>query len=650
MLDSLGTSMEYGLSWPVWIAAAGIVVFCLLGLYAFILLMTGKRSSARLRFLQPPTLRGRMILALVLAATLPAISLALVLSERTSHERLENVAMTLTGQASGIARVTDFFMDKATSGLTGAARHLARIPATETDLLGEQLIRHHRGQRAFKTLLLVDTNGRVIVASSQVDGQPQLFPGPSGTLKDQVYFQQPMLSGLPFVSEVLHDTELSSESTIAVSVPMSDADGSVQAIIVGALNISRFEQLATQLAFSRGISTIILDQAGQAILPTDTTDKGGIDSQAVLALRPQNEPRSVFNFEADRTDTDSHGTERFIAASVPSRTGWEVILFRSLSNVQAELMAEYFVALAWLAVAILISVCLALALANGIARPLQELDAAVRNFKIDMDQAPARPSPDAPAEVLSVFEHLGKVALRLRTSYARLRKSIQQGEKLRGEMIYVIANREKEIEKRTNELKAANDALEQANREDSLTGLANRRWFAEFFDRTWRTAMRDKTPIGILLIDIDHFKAYNDTYGHQVGDNCLKAVADAIRAIVGRASDLVARYGGEEFVIILGNTPLDGALQVGENIRTAVENLSITHAGSKDHNHVTISVGVTSTVPTRNDQPETHLVAADRALYNAKENGRNKVAYSTSAQTGIYQILCRPNDAIPRLS
>jgi hypothetical protein len=94
MLDSLGTSMEYGLSWPVWIATAGIVVFCLLGLYAFILLLTGKRSSARLRFLLPPTLRGRMILALVLAATLPAISLALVLSERASHERLEKDAMT----------------------------------------------------------------------------------------------------------------------------------------------------------------------------------------------------------------------------------------------------------------------------------------------------------------------------------------------------------------------------------------------------------------------------------------------------------------------------------------------------------------------------------------------------------------------------
>ena len=162
--------------------------------------------------------------------------------------------------------------------------------------------------------------------------------------------------------------------------------------------------------------------------------------------------------------------------------------------------------------------------------------------------------------------------------------------------------------------------------------------------------MRDKTPVGILLIDIDRFKAYNDTYGHQVGDTCLKTVADAIRAIVGRATDLVARYGGEEFVIILGNTPLDGALQVGENIRTAVENLGIAHEGSNDHSHVTVSVGVTSTVPTRNDQPETHLLAADRALYNAKENGRNKVAYSTSAQTGVYQILCTPNDATPRLS
>ncbi|MAF83856.1 MAG: diguanylate cyclase [Chromatiales bacterium] len=217
-------------------------------------------------------------------------------------------------------------------------------------------------------------------------------------------------------------------------------------------------------------------------------------------------------------------------------------------------------------------------------------------------------------------------------------------------MIYVISNREEEIRTRTRELEEANTTLERLSREDSLTGLANRRWFAQFLAQAWRTALRKKQAISILIMDIDDFKAYNDNYGHQKGDECLKLVAQAIHKSVGRASDLVSRYGGEEFVVVLGETPLEGALKIAEQIRAAVEALGIVHKDAKFHPYVTLSIGVTSSLPSHDTQPETVLIAADRAMYNAKHEGKNRVAYSTAARTGTYQALVVTNEAPKRLS
>lgn len=314
------------------------------------------------------------------------------------------------------------------------------------------------------------------------------------------------------------------------------------------------------------------------------------------------------------------------------------------------LLDEKTVALVWLVGTLIITVCLALAIVNSISGPLEALDKSIRDFQLNDDQARSSPHANTPREVLVIFEHLRSLQKRLGGNYRKLRKAVKQGEKLRSELIYVISNREKEIEQRTEELKQANETLQRLCREDSLTGLANRRSFAQFLTRTWQGSMRNHQPISILIIDIDDFKAYNDHYGHKKGDSCLKLISEAIRRTVGRASDLVSRYGGEEFVVVLGDTSLEGGLKIAENIRAAIENLGIPHKGSKKHRMVTVSIGVTSTLPAPEIQPATVLVAADRAMYIAKHDGKNQVAYSTAAGTGIYQALCMPANPESRLS
>ena len=160
---------------------------------------------------------------------------------------------------------------------------------------------------------------------------------------------------------------------------------------------------------------------------------------------------------------------------------------------------------------------------------------------------------------------------------------------------------------------------------DGLTSIANRRHFEEVLSTEWYRALRDSRPISLLLMDLDYFKAYNDTYGHLRGDDCLKQVANIISKTVKRPGDLVARYGGEEFVVILPNTDNCGATIVANKMRHNVESLRIPHTGSLVSDYVTISIGTATLIPEANQSTKILMEAADTALYQAKNHGRNRI-------------------------
>ena len=174
------------------------------------------------------------------------------------------------------------------------------------------------------------------------------------------------------------------------------------------------------------------------------------------------------------------------------------------------------------------------------------------------------------------------------------------------------------------QLQAANQELNRLARLDGLTQVANRRYFDEYLEREWRRLSREKLPLALILCDIDYFKTYNDTYGHQGGDECLQKVAKAIRRSLKRPADFVARYGGEEFAIVLPNTKAEGALTVAEEIRSLLAEMRIIHAKSEVSQYVTLSLGVSVMVPTLNSSPEKLIYTADRGLYEAKYSGRDR--------------------------
>lgn len=177
-------------------------------------------------------------------------------------------------------------------------------------------------------------------------------------------------------------------------------------------------------------------------------------------------------------------------------------------------------------------------------------------------------------------------------------------------------------------LKSYQDKLRDLSLRDDLTQLSNRRCFFELYEREWNRAVRERTSLSLLMVDVDYFKNYNDSYGHMAGDLCLCEIATALTSVIRRSTDIVARYGGEEFICVLPDTDEGGARGVADAIHQRVLDLSLPHRASHVSSRVTVSIGATCARPTAEIDREDLIRAADALLYRAKDNGRNRTEYS----------------------
>ncbi len=200
------------------------------------------------------------------------------------------------------------------------------------------------------------------------------------------------------------------------------------------------------------------------------------------------------------------------------------------------------------------------------------------------------------------------------------------------EFLFIFQPAARAISREAEQLAAANAELTRLSNVDGLTGVANRRLFDDFFVAEWQRAVRAKQSLTVIMADVDHFKLFNDTYGHQAGDECLRQVASALSGGIQRATDLVARYGGEEFAVILPDIDAGGAATVAERLRAAVEGLGIPHAASPVGPVVTISLGAATVRPDAGGMPLAVIAQADMALYRAKQQGRNRVVLEADRQ------------------
>ena len=398
---------------------------------------------------------------------------------------------------------------------------------------------------------------------------------------------------------------------IGASTPVRDAEGRLVAVAGGAIALERVASVIADLSLPEGGIVVVADAEGRLVASSVpvalATGELGRVQRVALADHPHATARPlaalIANPDAPRPPTlDADGADylydlRQLAS--PADLGWwiAVALPEATYTEPLRLGRERLLALMALLLAVIGG--LALALSRAVMGPVERVTAAAARG--ELAELARREAQDSPVEEVG----------RLSKALGALSEALQAS----------IAELEDRVQARTRELEDANAQLLALSLRDPLTGVGNRRSFDEALIREWAGALRRQQPLALLLVDADHFKALNDRHGHLVGDEVLKALAQAIGGALRRATDQLARYGGEEFVVLLPDTSAGEAVALAERMRLAVSAREFVRGVGP----VTVSVGVAMTVPTPSDAPSALVAAADAALYRAKSAGRDRV-------------------------
>ena len=436
-----------------------------------------------------------------------------------------------------------------------------------------------------RTLLIVGGDGRVQCSTNNI------FVGLD--LGDRAYLKQARRNRALFVSDFLF-ARITDKPVVMAAYPVSAISDEADSVILAAINIDWMSKIMNNLGGRPGVSAVLVDSAGIVLAaPQDEASMIGRPLDSIPLL-------SAIAEQALGSDAQQ-GALSFVAADGSKRAlnfvridGTQSRLIISIDEAKVSAAINREIRTAYLQLGF---VCLFVLLGALIAaekliiQPINMITSMAKRFgEGDWSARAARRT--LPAEFVPLARAFNAMAAQL--------------------------------SQRERELLATNDRLTVIASIDMLSGLANRRGFQSRLDFEWMKAQQYDSELSLLMIDVDHFKLFNDTYGHPEGDACLSRLGETLAGIAAETMGFAGRYGGEEFCLLLPNTALGRAMEIGEMVRTAVAGLAMPHATS-NYQTVTVSVGVACTRPNNTQQPGDLIEAADAALYAAKHRGRNAV-------------------------
>lgn len=527
------------------------------------------------------------------------------------RETIRHAAVTLrTAQQADNQLLSNYMLVHQHVMLTLAASPTLRTTFDAAEL-AQRLGAVRNSLPGFVTLFGADPRGQVLMASPALsrNGRADYWRGVS--VADRDYFRQTLARRAVYVSGIFTSRAYSEQKLIAIGVPVFAANGtSLQGVLAAGVDPAHLGMLLDRIAEPSGAACVILDASGHVVYASPA-----LHIRADTPAMAQPLLRTMLALPTDRIadiDPNRLGVRLALHAPVEALPGWQILLLG-----QAELISHNLVlgGRLFLLFGGLLLVALGVALpfaARGLQRPVRTLATRLGQFDPDREDA-ATPGidPDLPRELKPIEDAFRAMATRLRELY------LQRNE--------IIDEREHEVERRTRELRRAADALRDASLTDGLTGLANYRAYREQLDALWAAARTGDQAIGALAVDIDHFKDYNDRYGHLAGDACLRDIATCLRTTLGAAPHVLARNGGEEFIALFMPAERRRILELAGQLRQAVRALAIEHAASPA-GIVTLSIGVSVLVPAPGLFADALVRAADLALYRAKREGRDRVA------------------------
>lgn len=430
---------------------------------------------------------------------------------------------------------------------------------------------------------------------------------------------------------------------IAASEPLYDRSGKLLGVSGIDVSLLALQKFLTETHVSDNSQVFLMEKSGMLVASSSQEQpfiSNGGDQPQRLAAKDSKTPligstteflqkkfgdlhhireRQFLNFSAQ-------GQQQFVQLQPFSQgegLDWVIVTVVPEADVMAQIRAGTMTTVTLCLLALFAVILLNFLISRWLARPILSLHQASQNIARGNFSPP--PIPRGVRELVALSDSFGLMS-------QEIQQSRQELEEYSRSLEQKVSDRTQELQAEVEKRAAAEASLRQANQElsnlayvDGLTQIANRRQFDNRLRQEWYRLQREQNPLSLILCDVDYFKQYNDTYGHQLGDQCLRLLAVAISAAARRAADLPARYGGEEFVVILPNTPSPGAVQVAKMIQERVANLVLSHQSSPVSKQVTLSLGVVTLIPSNRHDIESLLTEADRLLYQAKAAGRDRI-------------------------
>lgn len=424
---------------------------------------------------------------------------------------------------------------------------------------------------------------------------------PGISYNDREYFNTVLRSGKATISGVIV-AKSTQQLGIVIAAPIKK-DGNLVGVLIINIELKKLIQRVGATKVGNTGYAYIVNREGKVIIHPDLgLVNNGADESSLFYIK------AAISGQSGWMEYNYNNEKRIAAYSYVPSTQWGVIAQQPLDEAMGSAFNTKIKSILIMVCTVGIAILMALAIAGAMARPISDISAATKRLaEGDLTVKLEVKSSDEIGQLAANFNNMTNQLVKRDKALCRAQEEL-----------------ENQVEKRTRELTIANEKLRRSSFFDGLTDIANRRYLDVFLEREWQQSKRENIPLAFIMLDVDFFKSYNDNYGHLAGDECLKQIANTLKKIMQRPTDLVARYGGEEFAIVLPNTDIQGAEMLGEKVRNAVEKLGIGHQRSPISAVVTVSLGISAAVvPT--ETVRTLIANADEALYQAKQNGRNQV-------------------------
>lgn len=588
----------------------------------------------------------------------------------------ERIAISVDEHVRDFADAPHLFLQ-----MNEAAVRTGNLDLTDIGRLEGHLLQQVRLSKSIDAIYFGDSAGNFLLAKHDNQGRSLIYERNATTApyrhhyriepdgrRTEITRQEYDPRVRPWYKSALNDNKsvwspvylFAAEPVLGISpvLPVYHQDGRLRGVFAADITLSQVSDFLRGLDVTSGGVVFIIERSG-ALIATSTTETPFIevenkrerlwatDSRDELIRSAATLLNKRYNSLKEAPISEQFmspllGERRFLRVSA-LRDGrgldWLLVVVMPESEFMAHANANTRMTILICALALLIAILLGIWTARWISLPILRVSHA--SEAIAAGNLDDRLPESRFQEVRVLAGSFNRMTDELKRSFLALHKAKQNLEERVEER---TANLREQMEKERllkRELEAANSKLQRLAATDALTEVANRRGFDKSLQREWRRLAREQQSLSLILTDIDLFKTYNDNYGHQAGDDCIRTVAKTIHQVVQRPSDLVARYGGDEFAIILPDTSVDGAMVVAETIQAAVRAAAIPHAVAEGDQFITLSLGVASMTADADVPPRTLVARADEALYQAKSQGRSRIVSYVGDGKTIFKSVYR---------